>query len=130
MVACVVLPLGPACVDINDVRAGDWNAGQFHLHSGPTPIDLTGLTLTAMARVNAQDQGAPVLTADISIVNAANGDFILRWPGDDVETLLLNSPGAVLTKWKGVWDLQADNGVDDPTTMLEGKINARWDVTR
>ena len=124
MATCVELPLGPACVNLTGVRANDRNSAAMHLHDGPTPTDLTGLTLTAQARAVASDQGSPVLTADVTVVNAANGDIVVSWPGADVATLLANGAGPVLKSWKGVWDIQADNGVDDPQTLIEGKIAA------
>lgn len=122
---CITLPLGPACVDLTGLLAGDRNAFAAHLHTGPTPTDLTGQTLTAQARLKADGASPVVLTADITVVNAANGDIIVAWPGAEVATALGSA-----VKWKGVWDLQADNGVDDPVTLLGGKIAAAWDVTR
>ena len=32
--------------------------------------------------------------------------------------------------WTGVWDLQADDGVNDPSTLATGSFQAVLDVTR
>jgi hypothetical protein len=125
MAACVELPLGAACVDLTGLLANDRNMFAAHLHTGATPTNLTGLTLTAQARAAADDTSPVVLTAVVDVVNAATGDITVRWPGAQVATAL-----AGVKKWKGVWDLQADNGVDDPQTLMGGKIEATWDVTR
>lgn len=125
MVACVELPLGPACIDLTGLLANDRNMFAAHLRVGATPVNLTGLTLTAQARVTAQAANPPTLTAVVTVVNAPNGDITVAWPGSQVATAL-----GTAAKWKGVWDLQADNGVDDPQTLVGGKIAAAWDVTR
>lgn len=125
MASCVVVPLGPACVNIIGVRAGDLNLFTAHLHIGAVPINLTGLTLTGQARKKVTDADPPALTADIQVVNALNGDITIRWDGDDVRTLLAGAKS-----WSGVWDMQADNGVDDPQTLAAGTIAAELDVTR
>lgn len=130
MTTCLVLPMGPVCIDLTGIRANDRNMAAFHSVTGATDIDLTGLTLSAMARLHAQDQGAPALTAVVNITNAAQGRYTVAWPGADVATLLLNGVGPILKTWKGVWDIQADNGVDDPQTLIFGKIACEWDVTR
>lgn len=125
MVACVELPLGPACIDLTGLLANDRNMFAAHLHVGPTPVDLTGLTLTAQARLTAIAADPPVLTAVVNIVAPLTGDITVSWPGSQVATAL-----GTAAKWRGVWDLQADNGVDDPQTLMGGKIAASWDVTR
>jgi hypothetical protein len=125
MVACVELPLGPACIDLTGLLANDRNMFAAHLHVGSTPVDLTGLTLTAQARLTAIAADPPVLTAVVNIVAPLTGDITVSWPGSQVATAL-----GTAAKWRGVWDLQADNGVDDPQTLMGGKIAASWDVTR
>lgn len=125
MAACVVLELGPACVDIKGVRAGDYNLFTAHLHFGAVPLNLTGQTVTAQARKSALDPDPPALVAVCTIVDPLNGDITVRWDGDDVRTLLAGAKS-----WKGVWDLQVDNGTDDPQTLMAGKFEAQTDVTR
>lgn len=122
---CVLLPLGPACVNITGVRAGDRNLITGHLSEGLADYDLTGITLSAMARKSATD-ASPAITAVVTVVGSpADGNFTMRWPGDQVRTALGTSK-----KWKGVWDLQASNGVDQPSTLMYGTFEADMDVTR
>jgi hypothetical protein len=125
MAACVKVNLGPACIDIEGVRAGDRNTVTITLHQGGVPLDLTGLTLTSQVRKKATDVDPPALTAEITVVDAPNGKATLRWPGDDVRALVNGS-----AKWAGVWDLQVASGPDDPTTVVAGKWSAETDVTR
>jgi hypothetical protein len=116
--------LGPASVDITGVRAGDLNQISFTVHSKGTPVDLTGLTVTAQARTSAVSNEV-ALTAVIDVTDAPAGKGTMRWPGDEVRDLLAGA-----AKWSGVWDMQADNNVDDPTTLCAGKFEAVMDVTR
>lgn len=126
MAASVTVPLGPARADITGVRAGDLNEMTVTLTSGGGPLDLTGRTVMAQARAKATDLGTAALTAVVTVVGAAvDGVVRLRWPGDDVRTLL----GTKAT-WTGVWDLQVDNGIDDPVTVVAGSFKAEMDVTR
>lgn len=126
MAECVILPMGPACVNITGIRAGDRNLITGHISESPgVDYDLTGLTLTAMARKAATD-ASPAVTATVTVVgDPGDGNFTIRWPGSQVRTALGTSK-----KWKGVWDLQASNGVDDPTTLMSGAIEFEMDVTR
>lgn len=125
MAYCVVVPLGPACVDITGVRAGDQNEFTMHLHRGGVPLDLTGLTFTAQARKKSTDPDPPALTAVVTVTDALNGDLTVAWPGEDVRALLNGK-----ATWTGVWDLQADDGTNDPTTLAAGNLAAQMDVTR
>lgn len=124
--ACVTVPMGPACVNISGVRAGDRNEMSFTLTQGGTPIDLTGKTLAAQARVKVTD-ASPAVTAEVEITDALAGKGIIRWPGDEVRTSL-GTKGS----WTGVWDMQMSNGTgpDDAQTVVEGKFGAVLDVTR
>jgi hypothetical protein len=121
--ACVVVPLGPACVNITGVRANDRNMFTATLTQKGLPINLTGQTVTAQARKKSTD--ATALDAVVAVVDAVNGDITIRWPGADVATWLAGKAEAV-----GVWDLQVDNGTDDPVTVAEGSFAAKMDVTR
>jgi hypothetical protein len=123
MAQCVNLPLGPSCVNLSGVRAGDLNQFQITLSRKGIPMNLTGLTLTAQARAKVTD--TEFIDAVITVTDAPNGVLLLRWPGSDVATWL----GAKATK-TGVWDLQVDDGVADPTTVAAGSFAAEWDVTR
>jgi len=125
MVTCVLIPVGPGCADIEGIRAGDLNLITGHLHHSGTPVDLTGQTIRAQARLTKLTPDPPALTAVVVITAPLTGDFTFRWDGDDVRTLL----GAA-AKWKGVWDIEVDNGVDDPVTFCTGKFSAEMDVTR
>jgi len=125
MAACVTVPLGPACVNITGIRAGDRNEMTFTVMSKGAPVDLTGMTVTAQARKKATDPDPAALEAVVDITDPVNGTGTLRWPGDDVRTLLGSS-----AKWTGVWDLQVGDGVSDPTTIAAGSFDAVSDVTR
>jgi hypothetical protein len=118
------LDLSPGVLDIAGVRAGDRNAIQITLTQGGAPLDLTGYTIAAQARTEPLAPGA--LNAVIEDRVDAQGQFLLRWPGDDVRTLLAGSD-----TWSGVWDLQILLTPEvDATTVLEGKFAAEQDVTR
>lgn len=119
--------MGPACVNITGVRAGDANVITGHITDtdGVSDYDLTGLTLTAQFRKKATDVAA-LIDAIVTVVGTAtDGNFNIRWPGDDVRTALAGA-----AKLKGVWDLQASNGIDDPTTLMYGSMELAMDVTR
>lgn len=121
---CVTVPMGPGCVDLTGVRAGDLNELTFTVKSNGTPVDLTGLTLQAQARRKATDLD-PAVTAIVTVTDPTSGQGTLRWPGDEVMTSLAGKEA-----WTGVWDLQMGNGVDDPVTIVAGKFSAVIDVTR
>lgn len=120
----VAIDLTPAVVDIVGVRAGDRNLFLVNIRTSGQPLDLTGYTVTAQARIDAEDGVG--LTAVCTITDAAAGKVSVRWPGADVRTWLGDSE--VL---KGVWDLQLDDGSGaDPWTVIKGSFAAEWDVTR
>ena len=128
MATCVVVPMGPACVNITGVRAGDRNQMNFALTSGGAPIDLTGKTLQAQARTKATDPDPPVLTAVVDVLDAVAGTGVLRWPGDQVYDALDPVKGT----WSGFWDMQVvdDADPDNVVTVVEGTIAAVTDITR
>lgn len=122
--ACVTVPLGPACVAITGVRAGDRNLITATVTAKGQPVDLTGKTLSAQARKTAQST-ATALDAVIAVVDALAGDITIRWPGDDVTALLAGK-----ATWSGVWDLQVAEPGLDPLTIAAGPFTAEMDVTR
>jgi hypothetical protein len=118
------VPFGPARADIKGVRAGDLNEMQVTLTAGGNAFDLTGRTVTAQARQKATSASA--LDAVVTVLgDPLDGIVTVRWPGDDVRSLL-----AGRRVWKGVWDLQVGDGVADPTTVIAGSFQAEMDVTR
>lgn len=118
------IDLSPGVMDISGVRAGDRNAIQFTITSGGAPMNLTGYEVTAQARSTPVAPGA--LDAVIEDRVDVEGSFTLRWPGDEVRTLL----GTGLS-WNGVWDMQIKaTGDTDATTVVAGKFGATMDVTR
>lgn len=120
---CVVVPLGPACVNLDGVRAGDRNLITVTLTSKGTPVNLTGYTVTAQARKKSTDLTA--LSAVIAVDDAVAGKISIRWPGDLVTTLLDGK-----ATWNGVWDLQIDTAGSDPLTVAAGTFGAVMDVAR
>lgn len=120
---CVSVPLGPACANITGVRSGDLNRFTMTLTNKGIPVNLTGQTVTAQARTKAL---APEhLDAVIDILDAVAGELAIRWPGNAVTTWLNGK-----ATQNGVWDLQVDNGTDDPVTVVAGTFAAEQDVTR
>ncbi len=123
-VPVTAIDLTPPRLDISGVRAGDRNQVQMTLSSDGTPVNLTGLTLSAQARLTPVD--AVALSAVITVTDAPNGVFLLRWDGDEVRTML---DGA--TTWSGVWDLQLGDETDDTAqTILAGTFKIDMDVTK
>jgi len=120
---CVLVPLGPACVDITGIRAGDQNLIVMSFTSGGAPIDLTGAVVEAQAR--ATPFATEMIEAVIEITDPVGGHVNVRWPGDQVMTMLAGKP-----VWNGVWDLQVTQGSDDPQTLAAGSFSAVMDVTR
>jgi len=126
MTVCAIGDLGPGCLDLKGIRANDRNLMYINLSVTGTPVVLTGTEVfEAQARLKAKDTGAPAISAEVSIANAATGRLAIRWPGTDVATML-----GTADKWKGVWDLQQTDAVPEPVTLLAGKFEAGWDVTR
>ena len=125
MAACVKVNLGPACIDIEGIRAGDRNLVTLTLTQGGVPLNLTGLTLTSQVRKKATDPDPAALEAEVLLTEPVDGKCTLRWPGDDVRTLVNGA-----AKWTGVWDLQVASGAEDPVTLAAGKWSAETDVTR
>lgn len=121
--SCVVVPLGPACVDITGVRAGDKNLMSMTLTSDGAPMDLTGLVVSAQAR--ATPTAVEMIAAVVEVTDPLAGTITVRWPGDEVTSVMAGK-----ATWKGVWDLQVGDGTTDPTTVAAGKFSADMDITR
>lgn len=120
-----VIDLSPAVLDLKGIRAGDRNLVAVTLTSEGQPLDLTDLTVTAQARKKATDEPAAI-TASIDVdADPTTGKLSLRWPGDDVRTLLNGA-----ATFDGVWDLQIQSGTNDPVTVVAGSFGAVMDVTR
>jgi hypothetical protein len=123
--AGVTIPLGPATVNIERVRAGDRNVFTATVHDKDAPVDLTGLIIRAQARKKATD-AEPALTAVVTVLDAVAGEIEIRWPGEEVRTVLAGKE-----TWVGVWDLQSQTDpMDDAVTVCAGTITAEMDVTR
>lgn len=118
------LDFAPLKLDLLNVRAGDENRRVIQFLADGVPWDLTGAILSAHAKASVTDT-EPALVATIEIIDPLTGMFNLSWNGDEVRTLL----GAMPT-WKGVWDLQLEQGAEFPTTALEGSFSAVLDVTQ
>ena len=118
-----MIPLGPAPVDIRGVRAGDQNQFVMTITSAGAPVDLTGMEVTASARVKPLD--ADSVDAVIELLDAAAGKISIAWPGEAVRDWM----GAKATV-NGVWDLQIANTGSDPITVVAGSFGAEMDVTR
>lgn len=118
------LDLSPGILDLSGIRAGDRNALRVTLTQGGTPLNLTGYDVTAQARVDPHATGA--INGVVEDRDDPAGAFTLRWPGDEVRTLLGSK-----VSWTGVWDLQILLPPEtDATTVIAGKWSAVADVTR
>lgn len=118
------LDLSPGVLDISGVRAGDRNAIRMTLTQDGAPLSLVGAEIAAQARPNPSAPGA--LDAVIEQRVDAAGQFVLRWPGEEVRLLLGGEES-----WVGVWDLQIIRPPDtEPDTVVAGKFSAMLDVTR
>lgn len=109
-----------------NIYAGDRNAESFqYVDADGTPIDITGFTFAAQARQTSQSETA--LTATCTVTDAAEGRFLVEWPGEDVRSLL-----GIADSWRGLWDLQAlPPGDALPTTMLPRKVMTAYnDIAR
>jgi hypothetical protein len=117
----VTVLLGPAKVDISGVRAGDRNEFQINLTADGDPMDLTGMTASASARVSTA--ATTHLDAVVDITDEPGGVIRIHWPGDAVRTWLGTN-----TRQSGVWDLQLGEE-DTGTTIVAGSFTAEMDVT-
>jgi hypothetical protein len=119
----VAISLAPGALDLAGIRAGDRNLFLVTIRQGGVAVDLTSYTITAQARLTAE--ATTQLNAVCTIVDAPAGKVQVRWPGEDVRTWLGDEE-----KLSGVWDLQLDDGVLDPWTVVAGSFAAEMDVTR
>ena len=129
--SCVTVDVGPACVHLVRVRAGDQTTLTVTLLAGSaqTPWDLTGAVVSAQARAAPSDI-APALTADVTIIDASAGQVLLVWNGDDIHDLFADEAPDV-DMWQGVWDMQVLPAGDPlPRTVVAGNFVAQRDVTR
>jgi hypothetical protein len=118
------IDVGPPKVDLLRIRAGDRNLFTIKLTQNDAPFNLTGMTIKAQARLTPIDPTV-ALTALITVIDALQGHFEMRWPGEDVQTLLAGA-----NQWSGVWDLEIDSGAADPQTLMAGVLTVEPDVTR
>lgn len=122
--ADIIIPMGPARANITGVRAGDRNLMTVTLTQNTTPLNLTGLDITAQARKKSVDPTVAV-SAVVTIDDAAAGKLSVRWPGPAITEMLAGK-----ATWAGVWDLQYKRDDDDPVTLVAGTFAAEMDVTR
>jgi hypothetical protein len=122
---CVVGDLGPACLDLSGIRAGDRNLMYLTVEVGGVAVDITGMEFAAQARAKSNDPDPAAVTADIVIADGPNGRLAVMWPGDQVRAVMNGN-----TTWKGVWDLQQVIPASLPVTIVGGKFAASYDVTR
>ena len=109
-------------MDITGVRAGDRNEFQITLMTGGAKLNVTNMTFQAQARSTKSD--TEHLDAIVSITDGPNGIILVHWPGDDVRSWL----NGEVTK-TGVWDLEMDDAVNEPLTVVAGAFTAELDVT-
>jgi hypothetical protein len=119
----VNVPLGPAELNFDGVRAGDLNEVRITIRAGGKPVDLTGQTLKAQAKHNVADVTG--LDAVITVIDPLTGVITIRWPGSAVRTWL-----GTATSVKGVWDMELKSGTSDPVTIVAGTFGAEMDVTQ
>ena len=103
-----VIPLGPAPVDIKGVRAGDLNQFRMTINAAGAPVDLTGMEVTASARVKPNDTRLPWTPRSRSWT-PPGGVITIAWPGEAVREWM----GSKATV-NGVWDLQIASTGSDP----------------
>ena len=117
------IDVGPAKMDLLRIRAGDRNLFNVKLSDSGGPVNLTDSTIEAQARKTAIDPEIAV-SAVIAVVDASQGQFEMRWPGEDVRDVLAGAE-----EWEGVWDLQVYEPGEDPQTLVAGKFTIEADVT-
>jgi hypothetical protein len=119
-----VIDVGPVKMDLLRIRAGDRNLFTVKLTDSAGAIDITDFVIEAQARVTPTEPTVAV-AATITLVDAAQGTFEMRWPGEDVRDVLAGSE-----TWEGVWDLQVTEPGEDPHTLMAGLFTIESDVTR
>jgi hypothetical protein len=92
--------------------------------SANDPVDITGMTITAQARIKASDP-AIAATAIITITDPLKGEFTVEWDGEELRTLLAGAE-----TWVGLWDLQMERAGELPRTVVRGAFTVTEDVTR
>ena len=89
--------------------------------TNPADFAAMGYHGTGLRRFEACREDADVVV----LAPPTAGKVTIRWPGDDVRTLLAGKK-----TWTGVWDLQLSSPPGDPTTVAAGSFGAEMDVTR
>lgn len=108
------------------VYAGDGGDFYFELSDEDgNPLNLTGVTVRAAwrsARHAANQIDFTIVPTDLAV-----GQFTLSvTPEVSYEIASCGTADSV----RGVWDVQGDNGVDDPETYATGTMIVTKDVTR
>ena len=118
--------LGPARLDLRGIPAGDDVAVTISFKdSDGNGQDTTGAVLNAQVRSSATDDTIQ-LSASVSAIDAANGQWSVLFSGDDTRTVLADA-----STWNGVWDLEiTQSGQANPRTVLGGRFQIETDVTR
>ena len=119
-----VIDVGPAKLDLLRIRAGDRNAFNVKLTDSNGIVNLTDKVIEAQARIRPTDPAIAV-SAVITMTDVAQGEFEMRWPGEDVRDVLAGAD-----TWSGVWDLQITEPGQDPQTLVAGAFTIESDVTR
>lgn len=120
---CQFIDSRPGCANWL-IYAGDTEGEIFEFLADGVPIDTSGWVLSAQARETAAAP-AVALTAICTAVDAAIGQWRVKWDGEAVRTLLAGAES-----WRGVWDLQAVTPGGDTRTLVRGSLTIELDVTR
>jgi hypothetical protein len=108
-----------------ELYAGDRNDFVLSFTSAGDVWNMTGATISAQARKKKTSSVAS-LTATVTAVDEATGQWLLEWDGDEVRSTL-----GGLASWEGFWDLQVlESGQTYPITLLRGSVTIYLDVTR
>lgn len=123
------IDIGPGELNITNAYANDANEiDVFFLEEDEvTPIPMDGAVITAHAKERKSDENA-LIAAQMIAVDAYQGHFLMRWPGDEIYDYL-NSINQ--ETWRGFWDMQVlQQGKLAPVTWVAGKIMFAMDVSR
>jgi hypothetical protein len=116
------LDMTPDVLDIK-VYANSKNAEIFKFVSGGQDWNLSGATVRAVAKASRGSE-LILVNAEVTPVDAAVGEFEIRWHGSDIAVALDGS--SVLS---GVYDIKVQPlGETEPTAILTGPWVAQMDV--